>query len=117
MYFSQIFVIAAAVFAQGSLAVRVKTYSGRDCTGVETDVPVDGGQACSAGMKPFQSYRENGWGKDNGQRIAFYAESSCNANSFIYDTYSYNGDYFHSKVCYNIDGHSPVKTARGMKLY
>ncbi|KAG8668168.1 hypothetical protein FPOAC1_007544 [Fusarium poae] len=117
MHFSQFIVIAATVFTQGSLAVGVKTYSGRDCTGGEVAVTVDGGQACSAGMKPFQSYRENGFGKKNGQRIAFYAESSCNQNSFIYDTYSYDGDYFHSKVCYNIDGHSPVKTARGIKLY
>ncbi|KAF4342856.1 hypothetical protein FBEOM_3202 [Fusarium beomiforme] len=116
MHFAQLLLTAAAA-AQGSLAVGVKTYAGRDCTGNEQDIKVDGGQACNADLQRFQSYRENGFGPGNGQRIAFYAQPSCSQDSFLYDTYSRNGDYFQSKKCYNIDGHSPSKYAQGMKLY
>jgi hypothetical protein len=117
MHFPKILAAVAALCVQGSLAVNVLTYSGRDCTGTVQDVKVDNNAACSTKTQPFQSYKENGWGERNGQRIAFYNQPSCSANSFLYDTYSYNGDYFHSKQCYNIDGHSPVSVARGMKLY
>ncbi|UPL02965.1 hypothetical protein LCI18_013899 [Fusarium solani-melongenae] len=117
MHFSKLFITAAAVFIQGSLAVGVKTYSGRDCTGVEQTLKVDNNAACNPDTQRFQSYRENGWGPGNGQRIAFYSQPSCSQESFIYDTYSRDGDYFHSKQCYNINGHSPVKYAQGMKLY
>ncbi|KAL4965972.1 uncharacterized protein BDV14DRAFT_199423 [Aspergillus stella-maris] len=116
MHFTKI-LAAVAALSQGSLAVNVLIYSGRDCTGTEQDVKVDNNAACSTETQPFMSYKENGFGKSNGQRIAFYAQPSCSANSFLYDTYSYNGDYFHSKQCYNIDGHSPVSVARGMNLY
>ncbi|KAH7232263.1 uncharacterized protein BKA55DRAFT_523701 [Fusarium redolens] len=117
MHYSQLLITAAALFTQGSLAVGVKTYSGRDCTGTEQTLTVDHNAACNPKVQRFQSYRENGFGPSNGQRIAFYAQPSCSQESFIYDTYSYNGDYFHSKQCYNIDGHSPVKYAQGAKLY
>jgi hypothetical protein len=117
MHFFKILTAVAVLGIQGSLAVNVLTYSGRDCTGTVQDVKVDNHEACSTKVKPFQSYKENGFGKRNGQRIAFYDQPSCSANSFLYDTYSYDGDYFHSKQCYNIDGHSPVSVARGMSLY
>ncbi|KAL4886504.1 hypothetical protein BJY04DRAFT_213266 [Aspergillus karnatakaensis] len=116
MHFTSLLTLAALTL-QGALAVNVLTYSGRDCTGTVQDVHVDNNEACSTKTKPFMSYKENGFGKSNGQRIAFYNQPSCSANSFLYDTYSYDGDYFHSKQCYNIDGHSPVSVARGMKLY
>ncbi|KAH6853175.1 hypothetical protein B0I37DRAFT_1663 [Chaetomium sp. MPI-CAGE-AT-0009] len=115
MHYSKL--IAAAAFIQGSLAVRVLTYSGRDCTGDVQDIKVDNNAACDDSTNRFQSYKENGWGKSNGQRIAFYSKSSCATDTFLYDTYSYNGDYFKSKQCYNIDGHSPSKYAQGMRLY
>jgi hypothetical protein len=117
MHFFKVLTATAAVCIQGSLAVNVLTYSGRDCTGTVQDVTVDNHEACSNENQAFMSYKENGFGKSNGQRIAFYSQPSCSANSFLYDTYSYNGDYFHSKQCYNIDGHSPVSVARGMALY
>ncbi|KAJ9414998.1 hypothetical protein QL093DRAFT_2568320 [Fusarium oxysporum] len=107
MHFSQLLITAAAFFTQGTLAVGIKTYSGRDCTGTEQTLTVDHNAACNPKVQRFH----------NGQRIAFYAQPSCSRESFIYDTYSYNGDYFHSKQCYNIDGHSPVKYAQGAKLY
>ncbi|KAF4987383.1 hypothetical protein FDECE_15458 [Fusarium decemcellulare] len=117
MHFSKLLITAAAVFIQGSLAVGVKTYAGRDCTGNEQILKVDNNAACNADTQRFQSYVENGWGPGNGQRIAFYSQPSCSQESFIYDTYSRDGDYFHSKQCYNINGHSSVKYAQGMKLY
>ena len=117
MHFSKIITAVAALCIQGSFAVKVLTYSGRDCTGNEQDVKVDNNAACSTETQRFQSYKENGWGKSNGQRIAFYAKPSCSTDSFIYDTYSYDRDYFHSNQCYNIDGHSPVSVAQGMRLY
>ncbi|KAF5621052.1 uncharacterized protein FTJAE_11392 [Fusarium tjaetaba] len=101
MHFYQL-IAAAALFTQGTLAVGIKTYTGRDCTGTE---------------QTLTSYKENGFGPGNGQRIAFYAQPSCSQESFIYDTYSNNGDYFHSKQCYNINGHSLVQYAQGAKLY
>jgi hypothetical protein len=117
MHYSKLLAAIAAVCIQSSLAVKVLTYSGPGCTGNVQDVVVDGGAACDGSVQPFQSYKENGWGKSNGQRIAFYSEPGCTTQSFIYDTYSYNGDYFHSGQCYDIDGHSPVHVAQGMKLY
>ncbi|RSL57017.1 hypothetical protein CDV31_017082 [Fusarium ambrosium] len=117
MHFSQLLIASAAIFAQGSLAVGIKIYSGRDCTGNEQVLTVDHNAACNPGVQRFQSYVENGFGPGNGQRIAFYSQPSCSQNSFIYDTYSRNGDYFQSKQCYNIDGHSSVKYAQGAKLY
>ena len=117
MHFSKLIAVAAATFIQGTLAVRVLTYSGRDCTGVVQDVAVDHNAACDISTNRFQSYKENGFGKNNGQRIAFYSEPGCTDETFLYDTYSYNGDYFHSHQCYNIDGHSPSKFAQGMRLY
>ncbi|KAI6762467.1 hypothetical protein HG530_008447 [Fusarium avenaceum] len=116
MHFAKLLITISSVVV-GSHAVGVKTYAGRDCSGNEETVTVDGGRACNADLQRFQSYRENGFGPGNGQRIAFYAQSSCSQDSFLYDTYSRNGDYFQSKKCYNIDGHSPVKYAQGMKLY
>ncbi|KAF4435257.1 hypothetical protein FACUT_7286 [Fusarium acutatum] len=109
MHFSQLLITAAALFTQGTLAVGIKTYTGRDCTGTEQTLTVDHNAACNPKVQRFQSYKENGFGPGNGQRIAFYAQPSCSQESFIYDTYSNNGDYFHSKQCYNINGHSPVK--------
>ena len=118
MHYSKLLIAAAAVFIQGSLAeVRVLTYSNRDCTGTVQDIKVDNNEACDITTNRFQSYKENGWGKSNGQRIAFYSEAGCTEESFLYDTYSYDGDYFHSHQCYNIDGHSPEKFAQGMRLY
>ena len=117
MHYSKL-LAAAALFIQGSLAVKVLTYSGRDCTGDVQDLVVDHGAACDAEVvHRFQSYKENGFGARNGQRIAFYQQPSCSQESFLYDTYSYDGDYFHSHQCYNIDGHSPSHYAQGMKLY
>jgi hypothetical protein len=116
MHFSKL-LLTASTAVLGTHAVGVKTYAGRDCTGNEQIVTVDGGKACDAGLQRFQSYKENGFGPGNGQRIAFYAQASCSQDSFLYDTFSRNGDYFQSKKCYNIDGHSPSKYAQGMKLY
>ena len=118
MHYTKLLIAVAAVFIQGSLAeVRVLAYSNRDCTGEVQDIKVDNNEACDASTNPFQSYKENGWEKSNGQRIGFYSEPGCTTESFLYDTYSYDGDYFHSHQCYNIDGHSPLKFAQGMRLY
>ena len=119
MHYFKLLTAVTAFFTQGSLAVRVLTYSGRDCTGDVQDIPVDHGAACGDGsvVHRFQSYQENGFGPANGQRIAFYSQPSCADNTFLYDTYSNNGDYFQSHRCYNIDGHSPSHYAQGMKLY
>lgn len=117
MHYSKLLIVAVAAFIQGSLAVRVKTYTGRDCTGAVQDLSIDNHAACDSNNNRFQSYQENGWGKNNGQRIAFYSAGSCTTETFLYDTYSYNGDFFKSKTCYNIDGHSPAKFAQGMALY
>ncbi|KAF9893070.1 hypothetical protein FE257_012481 [Aspergillus nanangensis] len=117
MHFSKLFIAAAAVFVQGSLAVRILAYSGPDCTGEVQDLAVDNNAACDTSTNKFQSYKENGWGKSNGQRIAFYSEPGCTTQSFLYDTYSYDGDFFHSHQCYNIDGHAAVRYAQGANLY
>ncbi|KAK2805923.1 hypothetical protein FQN51_008697 [Onygenales sp. PD_10] len=118
MHYSKLLIAAAAVFIQGTLAkdtpVRVLAYSNPDCTGTVQDILVDHNQACDISTNPFQSYKENGWGKRNGQKIAFYSEPGCTAEAFLYDTFSWNGDYFHSHQCYNIDGHSPAKFAQGI---
>jgi hypothetical protein len=92
-------------------------YSGHDCTGTETNVAVDNGAACHGTVPRFKSYKENGWGPGNGQRIAFYQSGTCATESFLYDTYSHDGDYFHSHKCYNINGHSVSDYAASMKLY
>ncbi|KAH7246653.1 hypothetical protein BKA59DRAFT_512610 [Fusarium tricinctum] len=116
MHFAKLLITISSVVV-GSHAVGVKTYSGRDCSGSEEDVTVDGGQGCNADHQRFQSYRENGFGPGNGQRIAFYASSSCSQDSFLYDTYSRNGDYFQSKKCYNINGHSPSQYAHEADIH
>ncbi|KAK3296424.1 uncharacterized protein B0H64DRAFT_461548 [Chaetomium fimeti] len=116
MHFSKVLITAAAVFIQGSLAVKALVYADYDCKGEGTDVKVDNSAACDGDVPRFRSYRENGWGPGNGQRIAFYQSGSCTTDSFLYDTYSRNGDYFKSKQCYNIKGHSVSDTAASMKL-
>jgi hypothetical protein len=117
MHFSKLLIAAATVFVQGGLAVRVLVYDGYDCTGTETDIAVDNGAACDGRVPRFKSYKENGWGPGNGQRIAFYQSGTCTTESFLYDTFSRDGDYFHSHQCYNINGHSVSDTAASMKLY
>ncbi|EMT72098.1 hypothetical protein FOC4_g10003949 [Fusarium odoratissimum] len=47
MHFSQLLITAAALFTQGILAVGIKTYSGRDCTGTEQTLTVDHNAACN----------------------------------------------------------------------
>lgn len=117
MHYSKLVIAAAAAFFQDGLAVRILAYSGRDCTGLSQDLKVDNNAACDQSTNQFQSYKENGWGPGNGQRIAFYSEPGCADDSFLYDTYSRNGDYFHSHQCYNIDEHSPSKYGQGARLY
>ncbi|KAL4895182.1 hypothetical protein BDV59DRAFT_174609 [Aspergillus ambiguus] len=104
MHYSKI-LIASAAFIQGSLSTGILVYSGRDCTGSATARTVDSG-VCTGPLPVFRSYRENGWGP-KGKRISFYGSGTCTGETFLYDTWSNNGDYFQSRQCYNIDGHSP----------
>ncbi|KAH7387000.1 hypothetical protein DE146DRAFT_666322 [Phaeosphaeria sp. MPI-PUGE-AT-0046c] len=116
MHYSKLLLVAAAMCQQG-LAVGILAYSGLNCEGLEQALIVDHNQACQQSTNQFQSYKENGFGPKNGQRIAFYTESGCTQDTFIYDTFSNNGDYFHSHQCYNIHDHSPAKFAQGARLY
>lgn len=117
MHYSKVLIAAAAVFFQEGVAVRILAYTGKDCTGLVQDLGIDHNAACDQSTNQFQSYKENGWGKANGQRIGFYKDPGCADDSFLFDTYSNDGDYFHSHQCYNIREHSPSKFAQGARLY
>lgn len=111
MHYSKI-LIASAAFIQGGLSTGILTYSGRDCTGEVTESTVPNG-ACTGPLPVFQSYRENGWGPKK-TRIAFYGSGTCTA--YLYDTWAYDGDYFKSHQCYNINGHSPNGETTGASV-
>ncbi|KAK2766757.1 hypothetical protein FQN54_006071 [Arachnomyces sp. PD_36] len=112
MHFSKI-LIASAALIQGALSTGILTYSGRDCTGEETATTIEDGP-CTGPLPVFQSYKENGYGPD-GDRISFYGSGECTIETFLYDTWANDGDYFQSKTCYNIDGHSNSRTAASVK--
>ncbi|KAM7189457.1 hypothetical protein V8F33_010040 [Rhypophila sp. PSN 637] len=109
MHFSQVFTLAASLMAASpALAASVLVYTGRDCTGDVQDIHIID-NTCANAAHRFQSYKENGWGSKD-QRLSFNA-NLCTSDSYgegsIYDTWAYNGDYFHSKTCYNIANHAP----------
>jgi hypothetical protein len=103
MHYFKILIASAALF-QGGLSTGILTYSGRDCTGQATQTTVKDGE-CTGPLPVFQSYKEDGFGP-HGKRIAFYGSGTCTGETFLYDTWAYDGDYFQSHKCYNIDGHS-----------
>lgn len=106
MHFSKALIFAVSALTQQALAASVLVYSGRDCTGTVQDIHVID-NTCANAAKAFRSYKENGWGS-RGQRLAFNTNwCGTGDEGLIYDTWAYNGDYFHSKTCYNIADHAP----------
>lgn len=111
MHYSKILI--ASAFIQGGLSTGILTYSGPDCTGESQEYTILSG--CLGAVPQFQSYRENGWGPHE-ERIGFYGQFGCNEAGFLYDTWAYDGDYFHSHQCYNLNSHSPNVEQYGVSI-
>ncbi|KAF5008663.1 hypothetical protein FDECE_5075 [Fusarium decemcellulare] len=109
MHYSTL-LVASATLIQGALSAKISTFAGPNCTGAQKDIHVYDDTSV-LNIPQFQSYRENGYGS-HGQRVAFYTESglpgTC-GGAKIYDTWAYDGDYFHSHQCYNLIDHEPHK--------
>ncbi|KAL2857034.1 hypothetical protein BJX68DRAFT_263556 [Aspergillus pseudodeflectus] len=95
-----------AALLPGALSAGITVWDGPDCTGKQTDVHFNADSTVT-NIPAFYSYKENGWGQHE-QRIQFYTQSGapgqCSGN-FLYDTWAYDGDYFHSHQCYNLIDH------------
>lgn len=100
MHYSKALLIASA-FINGGLSASIIVYEGRDCTGGAQSLGI-ADDSCVDTSKPYRSYREDGWGSHQ-QRIGFFGGGHC--SSQLYDTWAYNGDYFHSGKCYNLNDH------------
>lgn len=102
--------LAAATLIQGALSGGISVFDGPNCTGKRTDVHFDADKTVP-NIAAFQSYRENGYGQRE-QRIQFYTQTGAPGQcggEFLYDTWAYDGDYFHSHQCYNIIDHPNTK--------
>ncbi|KAG5805267.1 hypothetical protein H9Q74_013708 [Fusarium xylarioides] len=75
-------ITAAALFTQGTIAVGIKTYTGRDCTGTEQTLSVDHNAACNPKVQRFQSYKENR-GVDDKFCICQKSASPTNPRAYV----------------------------------
>ncbi|KAF1959110.1 hypothetical protein CC80DRAFT_533330 [Byssothecium circinans] len=96
----------------GVLSTRVLIFPEPGCQGQSYSIFVPG-NTCLNSLPAFKSYMEDGYGS-KGERIAFYDSTGC--NGFIYDTWSYGGDYFQSKKCYTLRDHASNGQSTGLSI-
>ncbi|SPN98564.1 uncharacterized protein DNG_01610 [Cephalotrichum gorgonifer] len=100
MHYSKILI--ATAFIQGGLSAKLLAYVGRDCTGAAESIAL-ADDSCVTARTPFRSYKEDGFGSRQ-QRVSFWGAGAC-SSAYEYDTWAYDGDYFKSHKCYNINDH------------